>query len=482
MNRRVLRLQAYPALLAGTGRQPLGFRGDLAELAQDDATIATLTALSLTAQALRFERPLAPPNFALEPVVQDQRTILADRMRRPLLRLLNNRRPADDLALALAWAFDRYKVRPHPFDLPKMDAFVRAHAEYLGTLAQHWAQQRDDAPAQPQGYFMADEMDETTWTRGLPGLRARFIAERRRQDPTAARALVEAVWAQENADMRVRLLAALETGLHADDQLFLESLGKDRAPRVRALAQRFLARITGRRGEHPALAACLERIKRTTTGLLKKRVVLALELPATVKEHEVKAWIRETFAEVSLEELARALQLTETQLVEATEKDANLSLALALMAAQDRQYDFLDTLTNGQLSDAWEQLSQFGTFDLGMIAADERSRFAEVLIAPYGGKLPLSYSAWSWLHRILEGPAPAPLMEAVLRSPRWLTQLLEESKLGAEWMEILAALCPSSHRARLRTMMATFDAALTLTALPLLDILDSLEKVGHHEQ
>jgi len=112
------------------------------------------------------------------------------------------------------------------------------------------------------------------------------------------------------------------------------------------------------------------------------------------------------------------------------------------------------------------------------MTAEERSRLAEVLIAPYGGKPPSSYSAWSWLHRTLEGPAPAPLIEAVLRSPRWLTQLLEESKLGSEWMEILAALCPSSHRVRLRAMMASLDAALTLTAAPLLDILDSMEKVG----
>jgi len=29
--------------------------------------------------------------------------------------------------------------------------------------------------------------------------------------------------------------------------------------------------------------------------------------------------------------------------------------------------------------------------------------------------------------------------------------------------------------------MGNFDAALTHTAAPLLDILDSLEKVGHHE-
>jgi hypothetical protein len=482
MNARTLRVQAYPALLAGTGRQPLAFRGDLAELAQDDASRATLIALSLTGQALRFERPLAPPNFAVEPVVHDQRPIIADRLRRPLLRLLNNRRASDDLTLALAWAFGKYRVRPHPFDLPKMDPFVRANSEHLGLTAQQWAQQRDDSHPTPQGYFDTEEMDETTWTRGTLGLRARFIAERRRQDAHAARALVEAVWSQENADTRVRLLMALETGLHDGDQPFLESICKDRAPRVRALAQRFRARLTGKRGEHPALAACLERITKSTTGLLKKRVALALELPATVKEHEEKAWIREAFAEVSFEELSRALQLTGAQVIEAAEKDANLSLALALVAAQDRRFDLLEQLTRGQLPDAWEQLSHCGSFDVGMMNAEDRSRLAAILIAPYGGKPPTSLPAWSWLHHILEGPAPAQLIEAVLRSSRWLSQLLEENKLGSEWMEILAALCPSTHRGRLRALMASNDPALTQTALPLLDILDSLEKTGHHEQ
>jgi hypothetical protein len=483
MNARTLRLEAYPALLAGTGRQPLSFRGGLAELAQGDSANATLNALSLTGQALRFERPLAPPNFAVKPVIHDQRTVMADGMRRPLIRLLNNRKPQDDVALALAWAFGRNKVRPHPFDLPKMDAFVRAHAEHLGLTAQHWAQQRDDSKTEVGGYVDAEDLDEATWTKGSPGLRMRFITERRKQDANAARVMVEAVWAQENAETRVRLLTALETGLHAGDQPFLEGLGKDRAPRVRALAQRFLARLTGNRADHPALAACLERIRKSTTGLLKKRTALTLEFPATVKEHEAKTWIREAFAEVSCEELAHALQLTEEQMIEAAEADGNVSLALGLMAIQDKRFDLLEKLTGEQLADAWEQPIVSGTFEWSMLTRDERLRLAEILIAPYKGKPPASYWAWSWLHHMLEGPAPATLFEPVLQSPRWLTKLLEEeNKQGVEWMEILAALCPSSQRGRLRALIQPLEATLTLTALPLLDILDSLEKVGHDEK
>jgi hypothetical protein len=482
VNAKTLKMQALPALLAGTGRHPLSFATGLAELSCGDAADAALNVLSLTAQALRFERPLPPERFNAEAEIQDDRPILPDPVRRALIRLLKDKRIADDLQLALAWAFARCRVRPHPFDLPRMDGFVRAHAEHLGLTAQHWAAQRDDNIAAPQNYFDADALDETTWSKAPLAQRARFIVDRRKEDAPMARALVEATWAQENADARVRLVMALETGLNASDQPFLEGLMKDRAPRVRSLAQRFLARISGSSAEHPALKACLERIRRSTAGLLKKRTTLALELPATVKEHEAKGWIRKTFVEVSCDELARAFAMTETAMIEAAEKDESLLLALALMATEDRRLDLLEQIAGGRLKDAWEQLSLCGVLDLGLMPVEERLRWAEILIRPYAAKPPASYSAWSWLHRSLEGPAPELLMEPVLRSSRWLDELLEAKKAGPEWMELLASVCPASLRDRLRTRLMPLDAPLNLTALPLLDILDSLEKVGHHEQ
>lgn len=482
MNAKTLKSQALPALLAGTGRQPLSFAGDLAELANGNTGNAALNALSLTAQALRFERPLPPETFNAESDIHDDRAILPDPLRRPLIRLLKEKRTSDSLELALAWAFGRSKVRPHPFDLPRIDAFVRAHAEHLGLTAQHWAAQQNDSTAQSQSYFEAEALDETTWAKAPLAQRAHFIVDRRKVDAAAARALVEAAWAQENADARVRLLLALEAGLNPSDQPFLEGLSKDRAPRVRSLAQRFLARITGSGTETPALKACLERIRRSTTGILKKRTTLALELPATVKEHEAKGWIRKTFGEVSCDELARALELTEAAMIEAAAKDKNLLLALALMATQDRRLDLIEELASGQLKDAWEQLSLCGVQDLGLMPVEERLRWAEILIRPYSAKPPASFSAWSWLHRSLEGPGPELLMEPLLRSPSWLTALVEQEKAGPEWMELLAAVCPATLRPRLRTQLESLDAPLTMTALPLLDILESLKKVGHHEQ
>jgi hypothetical protein len=481
MNATTLKAQALPALLAGTNRQPINFANGLAELERGDTTTGTLNALSLTAQALRFERPLPPANFNTEPSIHDERNILPNRMRRTLIRILKEKKTSDDLELALAWAFGRLKVRPHPFDLPRIDGFVRAYAEQLGLTAQHWAAQQNDSTAAQQNYFFADALDETNWSQAPLAQRARFIMDRRKEDAAAARTLVEANWAQENADARVRVLTALETGLNSGDQTFLEGLAKDRAPRVRSLAQRFLARITGRDADHPALKACMERMHRSTSGLLKKRATLTLELPATVKEHEARLWIRNAFSEVSCSELALALDMNEAAMIDAAEKDEKLMLALALMATQDRRLDLLEQIVSSRLKDAWEQMSLCGVQDLGLMPTDERLRWAEILVRPYAGKPPASYAAWSWLHRSLEAPVPEALMETVLRSSRWLANLLDEKKAGPEWMELLAAVCPSPLRDRLRNQFASLDAPLTLTALSLLDILDSLEKVGHHE-
>jgi hypothetical protein len=481
MNPRTLKNQAWPALLAGTGRQPLSLRGGLEELAGGDPAVAALNALSLTGQALRFERPAPPPSFAVEPEIRDQRPLTPDALRRPLLRLLNGKRPSDDLALALAWAFAEHKIRPHPFDMPRMEAFARAHAAHLGLAAQHWAAQQGDAIAEPRGFFDADDLDELTWSNAQPARRARFIAERRRQDPAAARTLVEAVWPQESAEARLRLLTALEPGLGPGDQPFLESLGKDRAPRVRALALRFLARMPGQSGDHPALKAALERIRRSTAGLLRKRQTLALELPVTVKEQEAKTWIRETFAEVGCAELAHALALTETEMVEGAEKDENLSLALAWMATQDNRFDLLDQLAKAQLPNAWELMSQGGNADLSLMTPEKRQQWAAILIQPCAKSLPANYLTWIWLHRTLEGPAPGLLIESTLRSPRWLAQLLEANQLVAEWLELLAALCAPSHSGRLRAHLAELDLPAAHSALALLEILESLKKVGHDE-
>jgi hypothetical protein len=471
-----LKARVLPSLLAGTSRHPVVLHGALGEAVLHGDGKAALKALSLAGQALRFERPVGPPQFSVEPEIRDNRRILPDPARRPLIRLLSGRRTTEDLALAVAWAFDRLKLRPHPFDLPKLDDFVRAHAESLGATAEYWAKRQDDAEAPPPDYFGPEALEDTTRSSAPLVRRVRFIEERRRQDAEGARTLLETTWPQESADARVRLVMALQTGLTSADQGFLEGLNKDRAPRVRALAQRFLGRLPGTMVHHPALRACIERIQRSETGLLRKRMVLSLELPATVKEHTVRDWIRETFAEVALDELGRSLGASELEIIEAAGKDQNLLLGLAIMATQDKRFDLLEEIVRKHFKDALEQMSLSGPIDLSDWTPEERIQWAKILASPYGAKPPVLYAAWSWLHRSLKGPLPEELMERVVRSPTWLSELQQKEKCGPEWLEMLAICCPRPQRDRLRTRLADVDSPLTVTALPLMDILDTMEK------
>jgi hypothetical protein len=295
----------------------------------------------------------------------------------------------------------------------------------------------------------------------------------RRDDRAKGLELIRSAWSQEDADMRLRLLGVLAAELKPADKSFLEGLDKDRAPRVRDLAQRLLCRLPGAAGSHPALTACLERIEKTESGVFRRHTVLKLQLPATVKEHQAKGWIRETFAEVSCAELARGLQISETELIEGAAKDEGLLLALTLMATTDGRLDLFEQAVK-RLPDAWEQMGQCSPMQLDAMTSVERLRWAEILVQPYGEKPPFLTAGRSCMYRALRGPVPGALIEAVLRSSEW-REKLQEMK-GPEWMDILAASCPGDLRTKLPLLMEMIEPAQTVSALALLDILDAMEK------
>jgi hypothetical protein len=427
-------------------------------------------------QALRFERPATPESFIVEPEIKDERKIIADRLRRPLIRLLTSKNATEHPARALARAFDRLRLRPHPFDLPLIDAFVRSNAEKLGPTAQHWAD-RQKPEAETQSYFDPELLDESNWMQAALSRRVAYLEERRRDDANAARALVESTWAQEEADARFRLLQVFQTGLSMSDQSFLSTLDKDRAPRVRALAARFLARL-GASSENPALAACLERIKQSQSGLLRKRTTLQIELPANVKDQAASRWILQTFADVSLGELAGAFKVTEKELIDAAAKSDPLLLALALIATNEHRLDVLE-LVVAKLPNAWELMFEAGLDTLGTMTGSERQRWEEIVVHPYRKDVPTTYSLWDWLHRITDTEAPASAMEIALHA-KLLTKVPENERGSGPWVEMMAAICPASQRQELREQLNQFDQSQSVTPFALLDILDGMENDRTH--
>jgi hypothetical protein len=462
-----LKAKIVPALLAGTGRMPLHLEGSLL------ADASVLTALSLAGQALRFERPTAPEVYAAEVPVRDERRILPETQRKPLIWILRSRKTTEEVELALAWSFERLKLRPHPFDLPRLSGFVKAHAEELGPTALHWARQEMTASPPAQDVFSEyEQLNDANWQSAPPSARARYVEECRRKDPSAGLALVQAAWSSEDAEMRLRLLKALQPQLNEGDREFVEGIQKDRGTRVRGLAERALYRLNGFAGEHAALGEILTRIQRKNEGFLHKRTVLYLDVPATLKDHAVNAWMSQTFAEVSCDELARGLKLSVQELIEGAVKDANLLLALALMATADCSLDVLESITK-KLPDAWEQMALCGPRSLDAMPESEREKWAQLLARPYGTQPPFSIVAWRWMHRALRGPIPRGLMEAALNSPNWREKLQEVD--SSDWAEMLAACSPSETREMLRHRLGAIDPDHTAGALALLDILTAME-------
>ena len=460
MKSNALHVKVLPSLLGGTSRHPLpAGSGGAPEM------------LSLVGQALRFDRPARPDSFLVEPEIYDDRKIMPDRLRRPLIRVLTSKSATEHPARALARAFDALRVRPHPFDLPLLDAFIRAYAEKLGATAQHWAD-RQKPGAATQSYFDPESLNDSNWAQATLSRRTAYLEERRQIDADAARALVESTWAQEDADARFRLLQVFQSGLGIADQPFLNSLEKDRAPRVRTLAARFLARL-GAGSTNPALSACMERIQPN-----RKRTTLRLELPANVQEQAASRWILQTFTDVSFGELAGAFGMGEKELIDAAEKDESLLLALALMATYERRLDLLEQVV-ASLPNAWQRMFEAGLDTLGAMTEAECHRWEEILVHPYRKEVPANYALWDWLHRIADAQASLTVMEIVLRS-KLLTEIAGLEQGIAPWLEVIAALCPTSHRQGLREQLTGFDPSHTVIPLALLEILDGMENHDHH--
>jgi len=466
----MLHVKVLPSLLAGTSRHALP---ELVRPANPNSD-GVLEVLSLMGQALRFERPATPDSFIVEPEIKDERKIVAGSLRRPLVRLLTAKNVTEHPAHALARTLERLRLRPHPFDLPLIDSFVRSNAERLGPTAQHWAD-RQKPDAERQSYFDPELLDESNWAQATLSRRVTYLGQRRRNGADAARTLLESTWGQESADARFRLLQTLQTGLSATDKIFLSTLEKDRAPRVRALAARFLVRL-GASGENPALPACLERIKQSKSGLNRKRTALQLELPANVKDQTASRWVLQTFSDVSFRELASAFKLTEEELIESAAKDEPFLLALALIATSDLRLDLLE-LVVAHLPNAWEKMVESGLDTLGTIEERERQRWQEIIVHPYRKDLPTIYHFWDWLHRITDAQAPVAVMSNVLHA-KLLNKIPEHECVV--WFELLTAICPPAQRHELRQQLADFDQSVTVTPVALLDILDGMENDGTH--
>jgi hypothetical protein len=467
------------SFMLGTGRQPAPIAKALGVVVDASAEKASLQALALLGQHQRFTRRWSLQVEPAKPAFEDSRALPPPAARPIMNSLLSGKNGSadDSLAYAVADALDRRRMKIHPFDLPRLEAFARVHADNLGASALAWANRN----ASPEGgeesnpYLFVEKVDASNWQQAWPSQKASFIREQRRIDAAKARELVSAALAAELAPVRVGLIKALGIGLSAADAPFLESLSKDRAPSVREAAEVLLARLPGSEPSGRKLKECISRIKVAKTGLLRRGRELSLDYPATIRPFQQQSWALETFSAVTLDQLAQGLEMSVEDMIKAA-KDPVLALALAVLAVRERRLPLLATLSEGR-SDLWPILDSIDDADI-----DENTAAAlcASLIRPaLWSELPAS-GQWTKLYTVLRRPLAAPLFKSVVTSKAWRTLSGSgDENLNAyttSTLTALAALAPASERAAFRAELRSFSPALTGRAsqgLTLLDLIDA---------
>jgi hypothetical protein len=254
-----------------------------------------------------------------------------------------------------------------------------------------------------------DRLTAENWEDFWPAARKVALAELRRRDPEAARAVLEAKLASENADVRLPLLSLLATGLSEADIPFLEGIAaNDRAPKVKAFAASLLARL----GKGPAVGEDIAELSAFFSvkmkGLLRRSRVIQFENVKTPAQARRRAALLES---ADIASLARALTLTPQELVDAWNWDVDRQADAALLdlvartgtdslvaqtaeaASQCNASFFLDTLTPrlapGQRSELAERVlrTRNFSFDMAKTIAGGTARLENPLTAPAGATL-----------------------------------------------------------------------------------------------
>ncbi|MBP0461014.1 DUF5691 domain-containing protein [Streptomyces montanisoli] len=114
------------------------------------------------------------------------------------------------------------------------------------------------------------------WDEGLFAERVALLSALRALDGARGRALLESTWATERAEDRLMFLDTLRTGLHDEDEPFLEASLSDRSRNVRSTAAELLSGLP-----HSALAARMADRATTCVALdrLAARPSIAVEAP-----------------------------------------------------------------------------------------------------------------------------------------------------------------------------------------------------------
>ncbi|WP_294106044.1 DUF5691 domain-containing protein [Sphingomonas sp.] len=195
-------------------------------------------------------------------------------------------------------------------------------------------------------------LSEATWSDFAPAARGIAFAALRRTDPDSARALLVIKAASEGADVRLRLIAMLATGLSAADIPYLEGLASDRAPKIKACAARLLARLGHGVSDTAEASELVGFFRVEAKGLLRRTRVV---LPNPIKTPAQRTRRQELFNRVDYASFARRLGTDDLVAAWPFGDDPQVDAELQAMAVQSASdaviAEMLARLTSGSTLD-----------------------------------------------------------------------------------------------------------------------------------
>ena len=306
-----------------------------------------------------------------------------------------------------------------------------------------------------------DQLTVENWEDFWPAARKVALTELRRRDPAAARTVLEAKLGNENAEVRLRLLSLLATGLSEADIAFLEGLAaNDRAPKVKALAASLLARL----GRGPAVGEDIAELAGFFSvkmkGLLHRSRVIQFENVKTPAQMHRRSALLES---ADIASLARALTLTPQELIDAWSWDLDRQADAALTSLVAR------TGTDSLLAQTAEAVSQcdasaFLSVLTPRLAPGQRSELAEKVLRTRRfsfDSVKIVAGAMARLENPLTSPAGTALLGALRR---------DDAKPSDEFPELFALGLISS-RAAARQALEELNGAGLLQGDPRLEML-----------
>ncbi|PYE19878.1 hypothetical protein DFR67_10216 [Williamsia limnetica] len=254
-----------------------------------DPVSAVLSIAALDTIATRAGMPTGPPVQVIPPAPDDQGRVMSDRLAGLLGQALDS---GDEMATWAIEAMAARDVRVPPELIPMLLQRTRRHVRIRPAVAVlvgargRWLAEVSGIssvlPPKDLGVQPESAADfEETWAYGSTPARVEVLRLWRSEDAAGALRRLETVWPCEPGDTRAALIGALEIGLSAADEVFLDQALDDRKGSVRAVAARLLKDIPGSRLQQ----RMIERSRRLLVASGRgRRLTLSLVLPAGVDD------------------------------------------------------------------------------------------------------------------------------------------------------------------------------------------------------